>query len=212
MLPRRAAEQRLSDSCRHEANGGKLLPVWSTQSVCSCSGIARVWTKTQLHWHARVWTKTQGRGRKLVAIQTVASARASNELMQSAVRAVLLQCRRRSRPSQNASTQRGCLPQRPDPCRHSLPLLCRPGQHHQLLTVWIVQSSCRASAGCVDCTAARASVWIATIFACQCSCTRSVCSTHPAASHNSPRVCNCLTVVAPRHCEAAPHRAFMGIK
>ena len=162
--------------------------------------------------HARVWTKTQGRGRKLVAIQTVASARASNELMQSAVRAVLLQCRRRSRPSQNASTQRGCLPQRPDPCRHSLPLLCRPGQHHQLLTVWIVQSSCRASAGCVDCTAARASVWIATIFACQCSCTRSVCSTHPAASHNSPRVCNCLTVVAPRHCEAAPHRAFMGIK
>jgi hypothetical protein len=55
--------------------------------------------------------------------------------MQSAVRAVLLQCRRRSRPgpegdtvtmveqllnteycpSQNASTQRGCLPQRPDP-------------------------------------------------------------------------------------------------
>ena len=47
---------------------------------------------------------------------------------------------------------------------------------------------------------------------CHCSCTRSVCSTHPAASHNSPRVCNCLTVVAPRHCEAAPHRAFMGIK
>jgi len=35
---------------------------------------ARVWTKTQLHWHARVWTKTQGRGRKLVAIQTVAPA------------------------------------------------------------------------------------------------------------------------------------------
>ena len=74
MLPRRAAEQRLSDSCRHEANGGKLLAVWSTQSVCSCSGIARVWTKTQLYWHARVWTKTQGRGRKLVAIQTVAPA------------------------------------------------------------------------------------------------------------------------------------------
>jgi len=35
---------------------------------------ARVWTTTQLHWHARVWTKTQGRGRKLVAIQTVAPA------------------------------------------------------------------------------------------------------------------------------------------
>jgi hypothetical protein len=46
---------------------------------------------------------------------------------------------------------------------------------------------------------------------CHCSCTRSVCSTQPAASHHSPRVCNCLTVVAPRHGEAAPHRAFMGI-
>ncbi len=113
------------------ASGGKLLAVWSTQSACSCSGIARVWTKTQLHCHARVWTKTQGRGRKLVAIQTVAFARVSNELMQSAVRAVLLQCSRCSRPSQNASTQRGCLPQRPDPCRHSLPLRSRPGQHHQ---------------------------------------------------------------------------------
>jgi hypothetical protein len=155
--------------------------------------------------NARAWTKTRGNPDSCIA-------RASNELMQSAVRAVLLQCRRRSRPSQNASTQRGCLPQRPDPCRHSLPLLWRPGQHHQLLTVWITQSSCRASAGCVDCTAARASVWIATIFACQCSCTRSVCSTQTAASHHSPRVCNCLTVVAPRHCEAAPHRAFMGIK
>ena len=198
------------------STGRRLMPMTARCGAAApCRGAtlhARVWTKTQLHRHARVWTKTQGRGRKLVAIQTVASARASNELMQSAVRAVLLQCRRRSRPSQNASTQRGCLPQRPDPCRHSLPLLWRPGQHHQLLTVWIVQSSCRASAGCVDYTAACASVWIATIFACQCSCTHSVCSTQPAASHNSPRVCNCLTVVAPRHCEAAPHRAFMGIK
>ncbi len=32
MLPRSAAEQRLSDSCRHEASCGKLLDVWSTQS------------------------------------------------------------------------------------------------------------------------------------------------------------------------------------
>jgi len=60
----------------------------------------------------------------------------------------------------------------------------------KLLIVWIVQSVCRASAGCVDCTAGRASVWIATIFACHCSCTRSVSSTQPAASHHSPRVGN----------------------
>ena len=40
----------------HEASGGK-----STERV-------------QLQLHARVWTKTQGRGRKLVAIQTVAPA------------------------------------------------------------------------------------------------------------------------------------------
>ena len=71
--------------------------------------LARVWTKTQLQLHARVWTKTQGRGRKLVAIQTEAPACASNEVMWSAVRAVLLHRRRRSRPSQNSSTQRDCL-------------------------------------------------------------------------------------------------------
>jgi hypothetical protein len=47
----------------------------------------------------------------------------------SAGRAVLLQRRRRSRPSQNASTQRDCLLQRPDPGRHSLPLRSRPAQH-----------------------------------------------------------------------------------
>ena len=52
----------------HEASGGK-----STERV-QLQLHARVWTKTQLHWHARVWTKTQGRGRKLVAIQTVAPA------------------------------------------------------------------------------------------------------------------------------------------
>ena len=65
--------------------------------------------------NARAWTKTRGNPDSCIA-------RASNELMQSAVRAVLLQCRRRSRPSQNASTHRGCLPQRPDPCRHSVSL------------------------------------------------------------------------------------------
>ena len=63
--------------------------------------------------------------------QTVAPERASNELMLSAVRAVLLQCSRSSCPSQNASKQRGCLPQRPDPCRHSLPLRSLPAQHHE---------------------------------------------------------------------------------
>jgi hypothetical protein len=41
---------------------------------------------------------------------------------------------------------------------------------------------------------------------------RSVCSTQPAASHHSPRVSNCLTVVAQRHGVAAQHLAFMGIK
>jgi hypothetical protein len=66
--------------------------------------------------------------------------------------------------------------------------------------------------GCVDCTAGLASVWIATIFACHCSCMRSVSSTRTAASHNSPRVCNCLTVAALRHGETALYRAFMGIK
>ncbi len=38
MLLRRAAEQRLSDSCRHEASGGKLLAVELTERV-------------QLQWH-----------------------------------------------------------------------------------------------------------------------------------------------------------------
>ena len=83
----------------------------------------------------------------------------------------------------------------------------------QRLTVWIVQSNvCRALAGCVERTAGHASVWTATSFACGCSCTRSVSSTQPAASHHSPRVGNCLTVVALRHGEAAQHRVFMGIK
>ena len=83
----------------------------------------------------------------------------------------------------------------------------------QRLTVWIVQSNvCRALAGCVERTAGHASIWIATSFACGCSCTRSVSSTQPAASHHLPRVGNCLTVAAPRHGAAAPHRAVMGIK
>jgi len=47
---------------------------------------------------------------------------------------------------------------------------------------------------------------------CHCSCMVSVCSTQTAASHHSPRVGNCLTVAAQRHGEAAPYRAFMGIK
>ena len=83
----------------------------------------------------------------------------------------------------------------------------------QRLTVWIVQSNvCRALAGCVERTAGHASVWIATSFACGCSCTRSVSSTQPAASHHLPRVGNCLTVATQRHNAAAPHRAVMGIK
>jgi hypothetical protein len=56
VLPRSAAEQRLSDSCRHEASGGKLLAVWSTQSVC-----VEHTERVQLQPHA-----------KLVAIQTEA--------------------------------------------------------------------------------------------------------------------------------------------
>ena len=55
--------------------------------------------------------------------------------------------------------------------------------------VWIAQSNtCRALAGCVERTAGHASVWIATSFACSCSCTLSVRSTHPAASHHLSRV------------------------
>ena len=65
MLPRRAAEQRLSDSCSTRGE-------WWKEHRARAH--ARVWTKTQLHRHARVWTKTQGCGRKLVAIQTVAPA------------------------------------------------------------------------------------------------------------------------------------------
>ena len=59
---------------------------------------------------------------------------------------------------------------------------------------------------------ANAAEFSSTPSQCHCSCTRSVCSTQPAASHHSPSVCNCLTVVAPRHGAAAPHRAVMGIK
>ena len=68
------------------------------------------------------------------------------------------------------------------------------------------------SNACVERTAGHASVCIATSFACGCSCTRSVSSTQPAASHHSPRVSNCLTVAAQRHGAAAPHRVVMGIK
>ena len=49
MLPRSAAEQRLSDSCRHEASCGKLLAVWSTQSVCSCIGMRKSWQSRPRH-------------------------------------------------------------------------------------------------------------------------------------------------------------------
>ena len=59
---------------------------------------------------------------------------------------------------------------------------------------------------------ANAAEFSSTPSQCHCSCTRSVCSTQPAASHHSPRVCNCLTVADQRHSEATPHRAFMGIK
>jgi hypothetical protein len=76
----------------------------------------------------------------------------------------------------------------------------------------MARNVCLDQAGCVDCTAGRASVWIATSFACHCSCTRSVRSTQPAASHHSSCVCNCLTVAAQRHGVAALHWAFMGIK
>ena len=59
----------------------------------------------------------------------------------------------------------------------------------QRLTVWIVQSNvCRALAGCVERTAGHASVWIATSFACGCSCTHSVRSTQPSPSHHLSRV------------------------
>jgi len=62
----------------------------------------------------------------------------------------------------------------------------------------MARNVCRDPTGCVDCTAGRASVWIATIFVCCCNCTRSVLSPQAAASHHLSRVRNCLTVVAPR--------------
>ena len=68
MLPRRAAEQRLSDSC---STRGKW---WKEHRARAAAAACEGMTKTQLHQHAMVWTKTQGRGRKLVAIQTVAPA------------------------------------------------------------------------------------------------------------------------------------------
>ena len=79
-------------------------------------------------------------------------------------------------------------------------------------TEQVLSNVCRELAGCVERTVGHASIWIATSFACGCSCTRSVSSTQPAASHHLPRVGNCLTVAAPRHGAAAPHRAVMGIK
>jgi hypothetical protein len=59
---------------------------------------------------------------------------------------------------------------------------------------------------------ANAAEFSSTPSQCHCSCTRSVCSTQPTASHHSSRVCNCLTVAALQHGMAALHRAFMGIK
>ena len=48
-------------------------------------------------------------------------------------------------------------------------------------------NSCRTLAGCVELTAGHALVWIATSFACGCSCTRSVRSTQPSPSHHLSR-------------------------
>ncbi len=48
-MPRCAAEQRLSDSCRHEASGGKLLAVWSSQNACSCSRMRNSWQSRPRH-------------------------------------------------------------------------------------------------------------------------------------------------------------------
>ena len=70
MLLRRAAEQRLSDSCRTRGEWWKEHR--ARAAAAACEGMDEI--SVRLHRHARVWTKTQGRGRKLVAIQTVAQA------------------------------------------------------------------------------------------------------------------------------------------
>jgi len=75
----------------------------------------------------------------------------------------------------------------------------------QRLAVWIVQSNvCRALAGCVERTAGHASIWIATSFACGCSCMRlqlhAFCEFHTASSF--PPLASCRQLSDSR-CSAA---------
>jgi hypothetical protein len=152
VLPRRATEQRLSDSCLHEASGGKLLAVWSSQNACSCSHMRNSWQS-------------------------------------------------RSRHVQQ------CVP-------HNQPTPC-------------IRCSIRSTQSAAG--SAGATVWIATSFrphpsfsstpshanaAEFSSCPRMQLQLHTLCALSTTRlVCgNCLTVVAPRHGAAAPHRAVMGIK
>ncbi len=66
VMLRRAAEQQLSDSCRHEASGGKLLAVELTERVqlqWHCEGVdenSAALACEGVDKNARVWTKTRG--------------------------------------------------------------------------------------------------------------------------------------------------------
>ena len=57
--------------CRGAATVRQLLTRGEWWEAAGCVELTE---RVQLQLHARVWTKTQGRGRKLVAIQTVAPA------------------------------------------------------------------------------------------------------------------------------------------
>ena len=152
MLPRCAAEQRLSDSCR--TRGEWWQEHRARAAAAACEGM----TKTQLHLHARVWTKTQGSGRKLVAIQTVAPAL---------------------------------------PAADCVDLI----EQHMQGVGWLCGTHCWTCLD-LDCHEFRMRLQL-----------HAFCELHTAAaSHHLPRVCNCLTVSAPRHGAAALHRAVMGIK
>jgi hypothetical protein len=212
VLPRSAAEQRLSDSCRHEASCGKLLAVWSTQSVCSCIGMRKSWQSRPRHAQ-----QCNPHNQLMPCMSSVRST-------QSAIDGAALDARVMARnvcrdlvfeASSHAACSHsdlgGCADGTAEalPARQTASIRCwhAPMQLSGLPRVFV-----HALAFSSTPSHANAAEFSSTPSQCHCSCTRSVCSTQPAASHNSPRVCNCLTVVAPRHCEAAPHRAFMGIK
>ena len=152
MRPRRAAEQRLSDSCSTRGEW------WKEHRACAAAAACEGMTKTQPHRHARVWTKTQGRGRKLVAIQTVAPALPAADCVD------LIEQRMQG-------------------------------------VGWLCGTHCWTCLD-LDCHEFRMRLQL-----------HALCAIHTAITF--PPLVSCtatLTVVAPRHSAAAPHRAVMDIK